>query len=195
MKEQTFQEYCDRVRKLEKRVKALEQETNIITLTQKEYSDLCIQLKGLGWKFVQEQELNRDMEEIEEIMKSDTDAETKRKMISNILTAKPHYFAEQEPCEDAVRRQAVKELYCRICMETNICYRSKENCEDLKLFDELPSAQPKPKTGRWITKRTIIHDGEPYCDQCDVSAPHEEISKFCPNCGADMRGDTDADSN
>ena len=42
-------------------------------------------------------EPNRDMEEIEEIMKSDADAETKYKMISNILTAKPHYFAEQEP--------------------------------------------------------------------------------------------------
>ena len=47
------------------------------------------------------------------------------------------------PCEDAVSRQAVKDLYCCICMDENICYRSKENCEDLKLFDELPSVQPK----------------------------------------------------
>jgi len=44
------------------------------------------------------QEPNRDMEEIAEIMKSDADAETKCKMISNILTAKPHYFElSQEP--------------------------------------------------------------------------------------------------
>ena len=44
-----------------------------------------------------EQEPNRDMEEISEIMKSDADAETKCKMISNILTAKPHYFKDQKP--------------------------------------------------------------------------------------------------
>lgn len=46
-----------------------------------------------------EQEPSRDMEEIAEIMKCDADAETKCKMISNVITAKPHYFKEQEPCE------------------------------------------------------------------------------------------------
>ena len=43
-----------------------------------------------------EQELSRDMEEIEEVINCDADAETKCKMISNILTAKPHYFEKQE---------------------------------------------------------------------------------------------------
>lgn len=37
-----------------------------------------------------------DIEEIKEVMSCDADAETKCKMISNILTAKPHYFKEQE---------------------------------------------------------------------------------------------------
>lgn len=45
------------------------------------------------------QEPSRDIKEISEIMKCDADAETKCKMISNILIAKPHYFEEQEPCE------------------------------------------------------------------------------------------------
>lgn len=36
----------------------------------------------------------RDMAEIEEIINCDADAETKCRMISNILTAKPHYFEE-----------------------------------------------------------------------------------------------------
>lgn len=49
----------------------------------------------------------------------------------------------QEPCDDAVSRQAVKDLFCRICMESNLCYRSKETCEDLKLFDKLPSVKPQ----------------------------------------------------
>ena len=42
----------------------------------------------------------RDIEEIEEVMNSDADAETKCKMISNILTAKPHYFEEPQKSED-----------------------------------------------------------------------------------------------
>lgn len=28
-------------------------------------------------------------------------------------------------------------------MESNLCYRSKETCEDLKLFDKLPSVKPQ----------------------------------------------------
>lgn len=43
-----------------------------------------------------EQQQSRDMEEIKEIIECDADAETKCKMISNILTAKPHYFEKQE---------------------------------------------------------------------------------------------------
>ena len=40
------------------------------------------------------------MEEIREIMSCDADAETKCKMISNILTAKPHYFDEPQESEE-----------------------------------------------------------------------------------------------
>lgn len=44
---------------------------------------------------------SRDMKEIEEVINCDADVETKCKMISNILTAKPHYFEEpfiNKPC-------------------------------------------------------------------------------------------------
>lgn len=56
-----------KIKELEKRIKALEQEP-------------CL-----------------DMEEIREVMSCDADEETKCKMISNILTAKPHHFEKQEP--------------------------------------------------------------------------------------------------
>jgi hypothetical protein len=46
-------------------------------------------------------ELSRDMEEIEEVINCDADAETKCKMISNILTAKSHYFEEPHESEEA----------------------------------------------------------------------------------------------
>lgn len=57
-------------------------------LKEKEFYDMAI--KAL------KQEPSRNMEEIAEVIKSDADAETKCKMISNILTAKPHYFKEEE---------------------------------------------------------------------------------------------------
>ena len=39
---------------------------------------------------------SRDMKEIEEVINCDADAETKCKMIYNILTSKPHYFEEPQ---------------------------------------------------------------------------------------------------
>lgn len=59
--------------------------------------------------YEQEQKPSRDMEEIKEVMEYDADAETKCKMISNILTAKPHYFEKQEPILDKVRAE-IEEL-------------------------------------------------------------------------------------
>lgn len=53
-------------------------------------SDLCRDTANLLEEL--EQKLGRDMKEIEEVIDCDADAETKCKMISNILTAKPHYF-------------------------------------------------------------------------------------------------------
>lgn len=47
-----------------------------------------------------EQEPSRDIEEIEEVINCDADAETKCKMISNILTAKPHYFEDPQESEE-----------------------------------------------------------------------------------------------
>lgn len=40
------------------------------------------------------------------------------------------------------------------------------------------------KQGEWI----ISSDGYyPYCKNCNYR-PKDELTKFCPNCGADMRG-------
>lgn len=56
---------------------------------------------------------------------------------------------------------------------------------------ELPSAQPERKTGRWIAHVGGKFVGFPYmhyeCDQCRAFKPTE--TNFCPDCGADMRGE------
>jgi len=59
-----------------------------------------------------------------------------------------------------------------------------------QLLEGLPSAQPKRIRGKWIpiTNGRLGHE----CDQCHEYAPsyesgNEYLSRFCPNCGADMR--------
>ena len=51
----------------------------------------------------------------------------------------------------------------------------------------LPSVQPERKRGKWIRTRTLTHDGELYCDQCEQEHPEQKIIwNFCPNCGCRM---------
>ena len=78
--------------------------------------------------------------------------------------------------------------------------------DDMLLIDQaeaqtelmmLPSAQPERKTGHWVETGDEPYD-EWECDVCgfviDGSGcidPEEyrDVYKFCPNCGADMRGE------
>ena len=61
------------------------------------------------------------------------------------------------------------------------------------MLEDLPSAQPERKTGRWIPHED--EDGEHYGDKCSECGewyvmPYGKTN-FCPNCGADMRGEQD----
>ena len=72
--------------------------------------------------------------------------------------------------------------------------------EDIyKALEAVPAV--KPKRGKWIWDKDAIdwNIGAWVCSNCHVrndNIPHSEIifplrwsgSKFCPNCGADMRG-------
>ena len=57
-------------------------------------SDLCRDTANLL------EDLGGDMKEIEEVINCNADAETKCKMISNILNAEPHYFEESQEGRD-----------------------------------------------------------------------------------------------
>ena len=58
-------------------------------------------------------------------------------------------------------------------------------------IDEMPTIEPERKTGKWVNN---IHD-LPVCDQCGYMTPYDraiddyEYGNFCPNCGANMRGE------
>lgn len=68
-----------------------------------------------------------------------------------------------------------------------------------RIIVKLPSAEPK--TGEWIKATGMMppeFHGHHCCSECgnfaNMEPPfgsRENLSKFCPNCGADMRGEQD----
>ena len=72
----------------------------------------------------------------------------------------------------------------------------ESNIEDMK---ELPSAQPEQRKGKWIEthERTLFSNPDSItyvCSECGYRQytlyGTPPITNFCPNCGADMRGET-----
>lgn len=105
----------------------------------------------------------------------------------------------KEPCEDAVNRQAVLNTLDNMDKALNED-RTVENYKELlkECYEVLPSVTARQKTGHWI-HRTHIGRGtiQMYvCSNCrqefgyDAETGIEFVDyKYCPNCGADMRGD------
>lgn len=86
---------------------------------------------------------------------------------------------EQEPCEDAISRKAVIKA---VDAHTN---EDGTLDDDITIIlEDLPSVQPKSKTGHWIGNELG------HCDNCGVEGCASDIwnnckgDKYCPNCGA-----------
>lgn len=97
-----------------------------------------------------------------------------------------------EPCEDAISRQAVLEK--AVYTETEEGWGGYTI--DIDYIKSLPSIKPQePKTGHWILDDS---DNSITCDKCGCLIYANDIihgeAHYCPMCGADMRGDTDEDS-
>ena len=61
--------------------------------------------------------------------------------------------------------------------------RIVENGQDMRVI-----GQPERIKGRWVEKPHV--HGVAYCSLCDYEL-HTNDTNFCPNCGADMRGEQD----
>jgi hypothetical protein len=95
---------------------------------------------------------------------------------------------EQEPCSDAISRQAVLELVADYDLSMG---------QVVKGIHALPTVTPQPKTGHWIDtdewKETV--DGfEQWgyfrkCSKCGYVFKFLEIDNYCPNCGARMESE------
>ena len=93
-------------------------------------------------------------------------------------------FYEVQECEDAVSRQAAIDAL----MKSADAHAENERewqllLRDRNIIRELPSVQPKQKTGRWID-----HDKYIECDSCKIWYLKDHLIRksFCPNCGAKM---------
>lgn len=87
---------------------------------------------------------------------------------------------EQEPCEDAISRQAVKELFQEAEMSGEYSFLG---------IDDLPPVTPQPKTGHWIPAgyyHAGAYEDIQYvtCSCCREDSLEE--GDYCPNCGAKM---------
>lgn len=91
---------------------------------------------------------------------------------------------DQEPCEDAIRRQAVLDLIADYDLSMG---------QVVNGIHTLPPITPQPKTGHWEQY------GDPWedkfkCSECGKEQPKilcgQKIighwSDYCPNCGARM---------
>lgn len=98
-----------------------------------------------------------------------------------------------QPCGDAISRQAVLDTLTKT---------SGIRGDALKALYDLPSVTAHPKMGRWKAfTHSAYHgndeDGEPiwrevtvyHCNLCNRRTVIRE--NYCPNCGAEMRGDAE----
>ena len=88
-------------------------------------------------------------------------------------------YAEQEPCDDVVSRQAVLDI-------NESHHGQMPNHINHQIWQEikaLPSVRPQEQTGRWI--ETDGDDSCWYmCSECNRRT--DDKSDYCPNCGARM---------
>lgn len=74
------------------------------------------------------------------------------------------------------------------------CYNGWSDTYDkayiIGAIEEQPSIDIEPKRGEWIEQEDDYHHYWE-CSECGMGVGLDDIRNYCPNCGADMRGDND----
>lgn len=100
------------------------------------------------------------------------------------------YENKQEPCDDAVSRQAAIDAFERFIHELGIEDEPYNYGEMALSAKNVPPVTPQQKTGHWI-------DGDCICPCCgedkfkdlDADIWSDWQPKYCPNCGAKMESE------
>ena len=112
-----------------------------------------------------------------------------------------------KPCNDTISREDKKHIdgfkyWCETNEENGTITMPKFVCDEIvKILDKFSSVTPSRRKGHWI-EVAQYSDGK-HKIECSECGNHifdrghanshnvKEKYKFCPNCGADMRGDTE----
>ena len=91
--------------------------------------------------------------------------------------------------------------WCNECpgFDKDDCFKLSDECRKRWMRElQLPSAQPMRKKGKWVSADAIFGGVPFYCSECGENTRDTVMGKprwnFCPNCGADMRGEQDDSS-
>ena len=89
---------------------------------------------------------------------------------------------------DLIDRQAVDKIIDDLLENDNL-QASPSVWHGFHMIKQLPSAQPERKKGKWIEtdKHDIYYQPGYKCSVCGVLTTCH--GGYCPNCGADMRGE------
>ena len=88
---------------------------------------------------------------------------------------------------DLIERQAAIDALNKMLHD---CFWADDEELDavITTLNELPSAQPERKNGKWLDGSIPTYA---ICNVCAYQERYAYENNFCPNCGADMRGDND----
>lgn len=94
--------------------------------------------------------------------------------------------------DDLISRQAAIDLLKK--WSDGYSYIEVETNSAIKAFEEMPSAQPERKKGRWLLDNNCYYEIRYMCSECKLPFHVETIMmkpswRFCPNCGAIMDGE------
>ena len=115
-------------------------------------------------------------------------------------------YIEREAVRDVCERPPITQVIkdgeksiCWFCLHWSVCF-AKENQPCIKCSRYIPATDVRPAVrGHWVRKDSIAHGCVMrvcLCSACKRNALINEdgfweLSNFCPNCGADMRGRED----
>ena len=97
--------------------------------------------------------------------------------------------------DDCISREAILDAFankfCAYCPLTD-CDTNCKLCYLIDTVKEEPAADVRPVVrGKWIVHTSDLFptDSTIECNQCHAEQPAGIDDNFCPNCGADMRGE------
>lgn len=97
--------------------------------------------------------------------------------------------------------KTIESVHCKDCNNYNgaMC-RACTWMDAMDYIEDAPTIDAQPvKHGKWIPNTSLPGQTGFHCSECmftDKGTYSRRFKRYkrCPNCGADMRGDSDADS-